>query len=288
VIALVGPNGIGKSTLLATLLGARAPAAGEARLGAGITAEWFRQDLAQVPEGRTVYETIADLRGTWTRGRIQNHLGCFGFSGDEVLRQTAVLSGGERARLALAILTLQQANLLVLDEPTNHLDVESIEALEDGLEEYEGTVILVSHDRAFLRELSSRVWAFRDGRIEDYGGTFVEWEQAQVERRAAAAATPVEPTSTRTEARRAAAERRESDEARRTARREVVALEQQVHAAEARIGELERALADQALYEGGAAGAREAGRLNGELARARQELDQALSRWTEASEALEQ
>ena len=289
VIALVGPNGIGKSTLIATLLGARAPAAGEARLGAGITAEWFRQDLAQVPEGRTVYECIADLRGSWTRGRIQNHLGCFGFSGDEVLRQTAVLSGGERARVALALLTLGQANLLVLDEPTNHLDVESIEALEDGLEEYQGSVILVSHDRAFLRELSTRVWAFRggDGHIEDYGGPFVEWEQTQIERRAVVATTPTEPTSTRTEARRAAAERRETGEALRAARRDVEALEQQVHAAEARIAELERALADPALYEGGAAGAREAGRLNGELARARRDLDQALARWTRGVEGLE-
>ena len=139
VIALVGPNGAGKSTLLATLLGARAPAAGEARLGAGIVAEWFRQDLAQVPEDRTVYDCVADLRGRWTRGHIQNHLGAFGFSGDEVRRSTAVISGGERARLALALLALRPANLLVLDEPTNDLDVESIEALEDGLEDYEGT-----------------------------------------------------------------------------------------------------------------------------------------------------
>src|SRR6185436_5735232 len=115
-------------------------------------------------------------RPAWGRGPIQNHLGAFGFSGDEVQRNTSTLSGGERARVALALLTLGHANLLVLDEPTNHLDVESIEALEDAIEEYEGTVLLVSHDRAFLRELATRVWAFDGDRVEDFGGPFVEWE----------------------------------------------------------------------------------------------------------------
>ena len=168
VVALVGPNGAGKTTLLATLLGDRKPARGEAKLGGSVSAAWFRQDLAQVPRDKTIYDCIADLRPEWTRGRIQNHLGAFGFSGDEVLRNTSVLSGGERARVALALITLARANLLILDEPTNHLDVESIEVLEDALDEYEGTVILVSHDRAFLRELSTRVWAFD-------GTSYWEW-----------------------------------------------------------------------------------------------------------------
>ena len=103
-------------------------------------------------------------------------------SGDEVLRLTDVCSGGELARVALALITLERANLLILDEPTNHLDVESIEALEDAIDEYEGTVILVSHDRAFLRELSTHVWAFDGLRLEDYGGPFVEWEVMAAER----------------------------------------------------------------------------------------------------------
>jgi ATP-binding cassette subfamily F protein 3 len=291
VIALVGPNGAGKTTLLATLLGARAPASGTVRLGAGVQAEWFRQDLAQVPEDRTIYDCIAAVRGRWTRGHIQNHLGCFGFSGDAVQRNTTVLSGGERARVALALLTLRPANLLVLDEPTNDLDVESIEALEDGLEEYEGSVILVSHDRAFLRELATRVWAFDGDRIQEYPGTFVEWEQQQAERAAAERAGRAQANggsrTTRTEARKAAAARRETQEARRSAKREAQDLEQAVHAVETRIVELERALADPALYDGGPNGAREAGRLNAELAKARRELDDALARWTEASDALE-
>src|SRR5437667_12812047 len=97
--------------------------------------------------GRTLFDVINDLRPTWDRRLVQGHLGRFGFSGDEAQRLAGTLSGGERARVALAMLMLSRANLLVLDEPNNHLDVESIEALEDAIETYEGTVIPVGHDR---------------------------------------------------------------------------------------------------------------------------------------------
>ena len=113
---------------------------------------------------------------------MQNHLGAFGFSGDEVLREIRSLSGGERARMALAIMTLSHANLLLLDEPTNHLDVENIEVLEDALDEYDGTVLLVSHDRAFLREVATRVWSFEGTRLVDFDGPFIEWEADRARR----------------------------------------------------------------------------------------------------------
>jgi len=113
---------------------------------------------------------------------VQNHLGAFGFSGDEVLREIRSLSGGERARMALAIMTLSHANLLLLDEPTNHLDVENIEVLEDALDEYDGTVLLVSHDRAFLREVATRVWSFEGTRLVDFDGPFIEWEADRARR----------------------------------------------------------------------------------------------------------
>jgi len=186
---------------------------------------------------------------------------------------------------------LRPANLLVLDEPTNDLDVESIEALEDGLEDYEGSVIVVSHDRAFLRELATRVWAFDGDRIQEFAGTFVEWEQQQAERAAADRAERAQASganrTTRTETRKAAAARREIQESRRSAQREARDLEQAAQTAEARIVELERALADPALYDSGSTGVREAARLNAELTKARRELDDALARWTEASDALE-
>jgi len=289
VVALVGPNGAGKTTLLATLLGDRKPARGEARLGGSVSAAWFRQDLAQVPRDKSIYDCIADLRPEWTRGRIQNHLGAFGFSGDEVLRNTSVLSGGERARVALALITLARANLLILDEPTNHLDVESIEAVEDALEDYEGTVILVSHDRAFLRELSTRVWAFDGTHLEDYGGPFVEWELHAAERTARRnAAVQVEAAAVRRAAKAEAARapERNVESMRRTAERDATAREKEVHRLEAKVAELEAALADQSLYSGGVEGTKTAKKIDTELKEARRAHDEALTRWTAAVEAL--
>ena len=115
---------------------------------------------------------------------MQNHLGAFGFTGDEVLREIQSLSGGERARVALALIALSRANLLILDEPTNHLDVENIEVLEDALSDYEGTVLLVSHDRAFLREVATRVWWFDGTRLVDFDGPFTEWEEERARKAA--------------------------------------------------------------------------------------------------------
>ena len=175
-VALVGPNGAGKSSFIATILGDRAPARGEARVGSSITPAWFRQDLSDLPLRKSLADVIQEHRPLWNRGTVQNHLGAFGFSGDDVFREIQSLSGGERARMALALMTLRKANLLVLDEPTNHLDVENIEVLEDALEEYEGTVLLVSHDRAFLRQVATRVWAFEGTRLVDFDGPFEEWE----------------------------------------------------------------------------------------------------------------
>ncbi|HXD47380.1 MAG TPA: ABC-F family ATP-binding cassette domain-containing protein, partial [Gemmatimonadaceae bacterium] len=126
-LALIGPNGSGKSTFLRALLGEHPVVSGELRLGGGITVGYYRQDLAQVPLDKSLYDVINDLRPTWDRRMVQGHLGRFGFSGDEVQRRADTLSGGERARVALAMLMLSRANLLILDEPTNHLDVESIE-----------------------------------------------------------------------------------------------------------------------------------------------------------------
>ena len=186
-VALVGPNGAGKSSFISTILGDREPANGAARIGGSITPAWFRQDLSDLPLRMSMYDAIQAQRPLWNRGSVQNHLGAFGFTGEEVFREIASLSGGERARMALALMTLSHANLLVLDEPTNHLDVENIEVLEDALDEYEGTVLLVSHDRAFLREVATRVWSFEGTRLVDFDGPFIDWEEDRARRAARAA-----------------------------------------------------------------------------------------------------
>ncbi len=291
VIALVGPNGAGKSTLIKTLLGERAPQGGEVKLGGSVSPAYFRQDLDRLPLDKSLYDVIADLRPLWTRGGIQNHLGCFGFSGEEVFRSTRTLSGGERARLALAVIVLQRANFLVLDEPTNHLDVESIEAIEDAIDDYEGTVLLVSHDRALLRELATRVWAFEGDRLVDFGGSFVEWEKqlqdtARAQRAADALAADARREQDKARARQNSAAQGKEQGARRAAKKVAAEAEREVHDLEARVAELRRQLDDPDLYDGSGDKARLAGRLDKDLAATQRLLDDAMTRWAAAVAAI--
>ena len=284
VIALVGPNGAGKSTFIKTMLGEREPTSGEIRLGGSVTPAYFRQDLDQLPLDKSLYDVIGDLRPLWTRGAIQNHLGMFGFSGDEVFRSTRSLSGGERARLALAVIVLQRANLLILDEPTNHLDVESIEAIEDAIDEYEGTVLLVSHDRALLRELATRVWAFDGSKLNDFGGSFAEWEQSLktaslVKRAAVAVAADAKKEQEKAKAKKNASNTTQDQTARRNAKKAAEQAEKEVQRAEQRVAELRRELDDPDLYDGTAEKAKRAGKLDKELAGAQRLLDDAMTRW---------
>jgi ATP-binding cassette subfamily F protein 3 len=300
VVGLVGPNGAGKSTLLRTIMRERSPSGGELRVPDSVSVAHYRQDLTQVPTDLTVYDVIAHLRPAWGRGPVQDHLGRFGFSGDSVKRIAGTLSGGERARVALAMLMLQGAHLLLLDEPTNHLDVESIEALEDAINEYDGTLILVSHDRQLLRDVTTRTWVLRGTRILDYDGGFAEWEEAEAERARAAAA---EAARARAEERRnrdsgragsggkerrrdAEVDRRAQQSAARSARRELEAAEAAVHAAEARVAGLRAQLEDPSLYVTLDARVRAAA-LEAELSAAGQALEAAVERWTVAGEAVQ-
>ena len=292
VIALVGPNGAGKSTLLATILGAREATAGAATVGGSVDAAWYRQDLGQLPLERTMYEAIQDVRPLWGRGHIQGHLGAFGFSGDSVMRVIHTLSGGERARVALALIMLRKANLLVLDEPTNHLDVESIEALEDAIDDYEGTVILVSHDRAFLRELATRVWSFDGTRLRDFDGPFVEWEVAESERRTRVASDSAAAVHGRRALEKAAAQKSKGTEekdanSKKQAKKAAEEAEREVMRLEERVRQVQRKLEDGDLYDGSPEKAREAGRLEKELGAAQRLLDDAMTSWAERTAALD-
>ena len=294
VLGFIGPNGAGKSTLLRTLMGELTPASGELRLGGSITAAYYRQDMTQVPLGKTLYEIIEELRPLWGRGQIQGHLGRFGFSGDEVLRRAETLSGGERARVALAMMMLSGANLLVLDEPTNHLDVESIETLEDAIESYEGTVIVVSHDRALLRALATRVWVLHERHITEFEGSFGEWEALSHERAHAAAVRASEEEAlrrvqerkrTRQEPAPARGDSKDRNAARR-ARQAVEEVERRVETLEQQVASITAELEDPALYTA-PTGPQRAHALGAQLDKVRGSLDKALAEWTSLTEAAE-
>jgi ATP-binding cassette, subfamily F, member 3 len=286
-IGFVGPNGAGKTTLLRAFVGERPLDRGVVRIPESVQVAHYRQDLGQVPPDRSLYELINDLRPSWGRGAIQGHLGRFGFSGDSVLRKTGTLSGGERARVALAMIMLSGANLLLFDEPTNHLDVETIEALEDAIEQYDGTVILVSHDRALLRALTTRVWVLHDGRITDFPGGFGEWETVSAERAHAAAVAAAEEEALRRmherqQTRRSDNGRKRQQSAQRNARRAVEQAEARVTACEARVAKIRAKLETPELYST-PTGPSQAHALGVELEAARKDLELALREWETAS-----
>jgi ATP-binding cassette subfamily F protein 3 len=225
-VALVGPNGSGKTTLLETILGLRPPAAGTVRLGHGVRPAYFSQHEAELPERGSVLECAARATGL-PRPQAQALLGRFLFSGwEQHEKPVSALSGGERRRLALALVVASGANLLLLDEPTNHLDVESREALEAALEAFPGTVLLVSHDRALLDAVAGRTVAIEDGALRSYEGGWADHVRARAARaEPEPAADPAPPRRGRTE--RKAAPPRPSE----------------LERVEARIAELERRIA---------------------------------------------
>jgi ATP-binding cassette subfamily F protein 3 len=294
-LGIVGPNGAGKSTLLKTLVGERAPDAGVLRVGNSIRVAYYDQQLAQVPLDTPLYDIINELRPQWERRLVQGHLGRFGFSGDEAQRLASTLSGGERARVALAMLMLTRANLLVLDEPTNHLDVETIEVLEDAIESYEGTVILVSHDRAMLRALANKVWVLHDRHITTFDGTFAEWEVASEERAHAAAVRAAEEVALRRveEKKRTARTQDRATSNADSQRRAIREARTRAADAERRVSELDDAIAalsrtldDPALYTK-PSGVEEAHTLGTQLDTLRVQLDAALAVWEQETAALE-
>jgi ATP-binding cassette subfamily F protein 3 len=232
-VGLVGPNGSGKTTLLAAILDGHPLESGSIRLGHGVVPGYFSQHGLELPTSGSVLDATAAATGL-QRPRAQNLLGRFLFSGWETHeRPVTALSGGERRRLALALLVASGSNFLVLDEPTNHLDVESREALEAALEAFPGTVLLVSHDRALLDAVPDRIVAIEDGRLRSYDGG---WADLERERSAPATApAPPPPVGTAKPVRPRPVKRSPS---------ELERLEVEIGAAEARVAELERTLSD--------------------------------------------
>jgi ATP-binding cassette, subfamily F, member 3 len=173
-IAFVGPNGAGKSTLLHLMMGMEQPTGGIVKLGDhNVIAGYFEQNQAEALDlQKTVIETIHDEVPDWKNEEVRTLLGRFLFSSDTVYKKVAALSGGEKARLALAKMLLRPANLLILDEPTNHLDIPAKEMLEEAICNYDGAVIVVSHDRYFISQVANKIVEVRDGELKLYRGDY--------------------------------------------------------------------------------------------------------------------
>jgi ATP-binding cassette subfamily F protein 3 len=269
-VCLVGANGSGKTTLVETLVGRRELPAGKLRRGHNVKLGYLRQHTEVAGDADATVLAHAQRQTGLSEAKTRGLLGRFLFSGDEVTKRLADLSGGEARRLALALLTNSDANVLILDEPTNHLDLESREALEDALTAFEGTVLLISHDRALLEAIGSRTVVIEERRLRSHPGGWAEYRterEAESERRPAKPRSAASPPSKRegpSKNRRALIER----------------LEGEVEAAQAALDAVEQELADPARWSTPQR-SDESGRRH---ERARRELDQAYAAWEEASE----
>jgi ATP-binding cassette subfamily F protein 3 len=286
-IALVGPNGVGKSTLMRMLSGEEAPDGGQRALGHNVVMQYFAQDEAtRIDPAPTVYETLASGSPLHMVAMIRNILGGFLFSGDDVYKHVRVLSGGERTRLAVARMLLRPSNTLLLDEPTNHLDLDSKEVLLDALVDYGGTLIFVSHDRYFVERLATKIIEVGNGGALVYPGTYKEflWHKEQpVElqngrkaglqegrqegkkaerKKAAVAPKPVvppqpsgggAPRESREAKKRVDAEARKRQRAAQAHQQRIDQLETRIAACEAEIRELEQTMSAPGFYEDRAA-----------------------------------
>ena len=249
-VALIGRNGEGKTTLMRVMTGELAPISGEARIGHNVHIGYYAQNQEDIlDKNETVFGTLDRIATGDIRTRLRDILGAFLFKGEDIDKKVSVLSGGERARLGMAKLMLQPYNVLALDEPTNHMDIRSKDILKEALRQFDGTLIVVSHDRGFLEGLVDKLYEFRDGRVKEHLGSvsdFLEKRKLEnlqeLERRYAPAEKAPQKKNTTREEQYAA--RKSETKQQRKLRTRVDYLEKEISRREARMAEIEKKLAN--------------------------------------------
>lgn len=286
-VAIIGQNGIGKSTLLKTVMKQLPVKSGTIKYGASLDIGYYDQELQGLDYSKTVIDTIWDRHKDMNEKDIRSILASFLFTAKDIDKQVSQLSGGQRARLTLTVLSMEHNNFLLMDEPTNHLDLDAKEVLEKALADYDGTLLFVSHDRYFINELANKIVVAKDGQAKIYEGNYTYYlsekakEEAAQEEAAAQEAPVVKAVS---ENKLSYQEQKKRDSEKRKLERQVAQAEKDLEELEAKEQEIQEAMADPAI----AADFSKLGPLQEDLTAVQEKISQVSQAWEDASLALEE
>lgn len=286
-VAIIGQNGIGKSTLLKTVMKQLPVKSGSIKYGASLDIGYYDQELQGLDYSKTVIDTIWDRHKDMNEKDIRSILASFLFTAKDIDKQVSQLSGGQRARLTLTVLSMEHNNFLLMDEPTNHLDLDAKEVLEKALADYDGTLLFVSHDRYFINELANKIVVAKDGQAKIYEGNYTYYlsekakEEAAQEETAAQEAPVVKAVS---ENKLSYQEQKKRDSEKRKLERQVAQAEKDLEELEAKEQEIQEAMADPAI----AADFSKLGPLQEDLTAVQEKISQVSQAWEDASLALEE
>ena len=286
-IALIGANGRGKSTVLRIIAGADKDYEGKSETGYNVTQTFFAQhQLEALHLDSEILQELQRFAPKHNETELRSILGSFLFTGDDVFKKIKVLSGGEKSRVALAKALTADANFLILDEPTNHLDIASVNILIQALQQYEGTVIAVSHDRFFLDNIANKIWFIEDQQIKEYPGTYAEYEVWQAKRKLDAKSAPA-PQPKKEVKKETVAVKQPTEDKSKTLKKlnqDLIGMEQKIAELEKTVKQLEAELGDEKIYKQ----QNHLQEVNKNLKQKQQELKQQQEKWeTLADQILE-
>ena len=288
-VAIIGPNGIGKSTLLKTIMKKLEPKDGSIKYGASLDIGYYDQELQSLDPSKTVLDTIWDRHKTMPEKDVRSILASFLFTAEDIDKTVGQLSGGQKARLTLTVLSLEKDNFLLMDEPTNHLDIEAKEVLEQALDNYDGTLLFVSHDRYFINELANKIISVRDGHAKIYNGNYSYYLDEKAKQAAAVQEAKAEQTESTTSANQnqgklSYQEQKAHDSQKRKLERAVSDAEARIEKLENEEQEIQTEMANPDI----AASFEKLGPLQEKLSAVQEQLDQANTDWENALEALDE
>ena len=290
-VAIIGPNGIGKSTLLKTIMKKLEPKGGSIKYGASLDIGYYDQELQSLDPSKTVLDTIWDRHKTMPEKDVRSILASFLFTAEDIDKTVGQLSGGQKARLTLTVLSLEKDNFLLMDEPTNHLDIEAKEVLEEALDNYDGTLLFVSHDRYFINELANKIISVRDGHAKIYNGNYSYYLDEKAKQAAAAqeaeaqkAETETTPAASQNKGKLSYQEQKARDSQKRKLERAVSDAEAKIEKLEAEEKEIQTEMANPDI----AASFEKLGPLQEKLSAVQKQLDQANNDWENALDALDE